>query len=448
MGQIDTIVDVVVSLQAGSVQQAGFGIPLILGPTGFANSDLIRYYSAPSGMLSDGFTTNSPEYKHALAAMGQSLQPLEFAIGKRGSVVGQVDDVTITSATSGYVYTVSLDQVYSFTAGGSDTLTTIAAALAALINAASATSPASAVATAGVIALSAQVPGVGFTTVVAPLHMTVATVTANAGAGADIAAIQQVSQGDAWYGLALTSKTPADILSAATYIETQKKIFVACSADAAVAQSGSSDIASKLQALSLKRTALLFTANAQNAANGPDAAWLGGQLPQTPGASTWKFKNLALISPDVLTDNQRAILRGNPPAGLFGKSANTYETVAGQSITQEGWTSGGQFLDVTVGIDWFDSQVQTNIFSALVNNPKIPYTDIGATVIEDAITSAIKLGISNGLIDGNSPYSVTIPKVLTETTNNRNLRFLPDAKFSFRLAGAFHFVKINGTVTT
>lgn len=265
---------------------------------------------------------------------------------------------------------------------------------------------------------------------------------------ADIAAIQAVTNGDSWYGLIITSKVKADILAAAAYIETQKKIFVACSSDSDIPTAATGDLMTALKGFSYKRTALIYTLDALNAAEGPDAAWVGGQLPQTPGASTWKFKQLVGIAPDNYTGTQRNILVGDPPAGITGKNANIYETVGGVNITEEGWMAGGQFIDITVGIDWLQAEIQTNIYALLVSNPKVPYTDAGGAALQNEITKAIKQGIANGLIDGKSPYSVTVPPVLEESSNNRAIRYLPDATFSCRFSGAYHFIKVTGTVTT
>lgn len=264
---------------------------------------------------------------------------------------------------------------------------------------------------------------------------------------ADIAAIQNAPNGNAWYGLVITSKVASDILAAAAYIETQKKIFIACSADANVLSAPSGDVISQLKALNYNRTGTIYTKDAGNAANGPDAAWVGGQLPQTPGSSTWKFKQLNGINSDSYTDTERNKVIGSPPAAIVGKNGNIYESVGGVKITEEGWMASGRFIDVTVGVDWLQAEIQTNIYALLVGNPKIPYTDQGASVIYSAVQAAIKQGITNGLIDGKSAYTISTPPVLGENPTDRANRFYPDVTFECRFAGAFHFVKVTGTVT-
>jgi hypothetical protein len=51
------------------------------------------------------------------------------------------------------------------------------------------------------------------------------------------------------------------------------------------------------------------------------------------------------------------------------------------------------------------------------------------------------------LIDGETAIEVSAPDVADVSTTDRANRILPDVTFSCRLAGAFHFVEIAGTVS-
>lgn len=257
---------------------------------------------------------------------------------------------------------------------------------------------------------------------------------------ADLLAIQ--NQSDLWYGVSLCTQNDAVILAAASFIETEKKIYISDSAEAGILTSATSDVLSQLKALGYKRTALMYSTEANQ---GPSAAWLGGQLPQTPGSSTWKFKQMIGIAPDDLTQTQLNNVIGIP--GIPQKNGNVYVTVGGVPITEEGWMVGGQFIDITVGLDWLESRMQENVFSLLVQSPKVPYTDQGISVIVNAVRQTLQEGVQNGLIDGNSDITVTAPSVQDIPQADRANRVLPDVKFSCRLAGAIHFVVIDGTVS-
>lgn len=443
---LDQIVNIVITQDTTAVPQAGFGIPLIVGPKGFSNSDVIRYYTSPQEMLADGFTTSDIEYTYAVEAFEQALSPVQVGIGKRTPAMKQVDTLNVLVANNSTLYSVSLDGVpYDYTSDGSATPAEIVTGLAALINADPA---APAVATdTGPLVLTAKAFGRGFATVNNCPGTSLVNTTANNGIATDLAAILNDPNGNLWYGMALCSNQVSDIEQAAAFIETVKKIYIAASGDAAVDTASTTDVASVLQGKGYKRTALWFSPGSYNL--GGDAAWLGGQLPQTPGASTWKFKPMVGITPDFFTGNSRNRLIGAPGVSN-GKGCNIYENVGGANITQNGIMVGGQFIDITVGIDWLESTMQTNIYALLVNAPKIPYTDKGVSIIENAVLQTLKQGSDDGgtgLLDSTSIVVTTIP-VLDVPSNTRAQRILPSGsvKFSARLTGAFHNVIVNGLI--
>lgn len=349
MAAIDQIVKINITQQTQAVAQASFSIPLIFGTTNIAWSDNVHAYADPSGMLSDGFTTASPEYIYAEKMFSQSVVPNQFYVGKR-------------------------------------TVGTIAADMQAIID-----------------------------------------------------------QNNTWYGAIMCSNVDADILAMAAFIEALPKIFIGASNDSAIAGNGSSDLLSQLKALGYARTALVYSPGSYNL--GIEAAWMGSQLPQVPGSNNWAFKSLAGIATDNLTDTAVGNVIGDPIAGTFGKQGNIYRVVGGQNITQMGMMVGGQFIDITVGLDWLKSQLQTNIFAQLVQALKIPYTDKGTGILLQAVKSAIDQGVVNGLIDGASPISISAPPVLSVPANQRAQRIAPTISFSCRLQGAFNAVTVSGTVT-
>ena len=264
---------------------------------------------------------------------------------------------------------------------------------------------------------------------------------------ADIAAELNdiMEQSNLWYGISLCTQDPAVILAAAAYVETQLKIYIADSAQSTIPTAGSGDVLSQLKALGYKRTALMYSKETDVAEEGPSAAWLGGQLPQTPGSSTWKFKQLVGITPSTLTETESNYVIGLP--GTPQKNGNIYQVVGGVPITQEGWMVGGQFIDITVGLDWLESRMKENVYSLLVQAPKVPYTDQGISIIVNGVRQTLAQGVATGLIDGNSDITVTAPSVQDIPQADRANRILPDVKFSCRLAGAIHFVVIEGTVS-
>lgn len=447
MSALDQIVDIVITQQTAAVPQVGFGIPLLLGP----NASTLAYYSSPASMLTAGFTTGDIEYIYALEAFEQALSPTLVGVGARTAAVAQIDTFSVNSAVSGHTYAFTVNgSIVSFASSDTtqtDILTGLGTALAALP-----TPPGTGVVSgsggSALLTITGAAPGNVLVFSAIDTKLTHLAPTAANGVQNDINAVLNSASGNLWYGLGLCSNQDYDILQAAALIETLTKIFVGVSNDGAIATNSTTDIASQLQTKGYKRTALVYSPN--SAALGMEAAWLGGQLPQTPGASTWKFKQLVGISADSYTASQRTTLIGVPGVSV-GKGVNIYESVGGQNITEEGWMVGGQFIDVTVGLDWLKSTLQTAVFSQLVNNPKIPYTDKGISVIENAVRQVLQQASDaggTGLLDSTS-IVVTVSAVSSIPSNTRAQRLLPSGSVNFtaRLTGAFHFVVINGTIT-
>lgn len=410
--------------------------------------DLIRAYTTLAGMAADGFLSSDAEYVRAAELLQQALQPEIFYVGSYDDSVAQVDTLAVNSLDTSHLYSFSLNgSTISYQASGGSTQQSILDGLNTAIGVAFPSDPPVAgvrtsTGVSALLTLTSSTKGVAVTYASIDTKLTHANTVENHTITDDIADAQAAPSGDLWYGLLICSQNAWDIEQVASYIETQLKIFGADTNDANVLTSATTDVASSLKGDAYDRTWLLYSGTA---ADGAAAAWMGGQLPQVPGASTWKFKTLVGITPDDLTAAQRLQCIGIP--GTPGKNCNIYETVGGVGITEEGFMASGRFIDITVGIDWLTSEIQTNVFTALVNSPKIPYTAAGIAVIENAIRAAIQTGVNNGLIDGASDITITAPDIADISTADKANRLLPDVRFSCRLAGALHFVEIQGLVT-
>lgn len=447
---ISTIVNVQITQNTSAVPQPSFSIPAIFGPTNvLAAPGDYAVYTSLAGMLADGFTNSDPEFIRASELVEQALVPVEWVVARYAPAVAQVDTFQVNTLVASHLYTFTLNGLpISYTSGGGDTQQSILDALIAAIAVAFPSNPPvtgvrTGTGAGATLTLTSTSAGLAFAITLVDTDLTHVALTANHSIVEDIQTEQASPGGDIWYGLTICSQTKADILQVAAYIETQLKIFIADSADAAILVAATTtDVASVLKSFSYKRTAILYSGTVND---GAAAAWLGGQLPQTPGASTWKFKQLVGIAPDQLTSSQRNTCIGLP--GIPQKNCNIYDVVGGVPITEEGIMSGGQFIDLTVFIDWLVSTMQVNVYTLLVQAPKIPYTDQGIAIVENGVRQTLNQGISNGGIDGNSPVVVNVPAVLDIPVADRAERLLPDVTFSCRLAGAIHFVEIHGTVT-
>ncbi len=406
--------------------------------------DYSRTYTTLAGMVADGFETSDPEYIHAREFLEQPLQPEQFVIIEGFAPVEQQDTFSVNSLDTSHLYTFTLNgQLVSYQATGGNAKETVLNGLLTAIDNLSAPAVSGGVSGTGntaLLTLISLIPGAGVSYTAIDTKLTQTNTVLNHSVADDVA--NSRIQNDTWYGLTICSQVADDIEQVAAYIEAELKIFGGDSNDAAILTSSTSDVASILKGLAYKRTFSMYAGTPNDARA---AAWLGGQLPQVPGSSNWKFKTLVGVSPDNLTANQIQTCIGIP--GTPGKNCNIYQTVGGVNITQEGFMAGGQFIDLTVGIDWLTSEIQTNTYSQLVNSPKIPYTEAGIAVIENGIWQALRQGVTNGLIDGASAITVTAPAIGDISANNKALRVLTGVKFTCRLAGALNFIQINGVVT-
>lgn len=244
---------------------------------------------------------------------------------------------------------------------------------------------------------------------------------------------------DDWYCLTIQSRNPSRVLEVAEWIEARNKIFVTASANVDIldpAEDG--DIASQLLSMSYSRTAVIYSASALT--RWPDTAWAGPLLPNDPGSITWAFKTISGVPGELFT--------GAQITALEAKRVTRIETIQGLSRTIGGYTSDpGAFVDVIRGIDWLRQRMAEDIFLKLVNSPKIPYTNAGIAIIENAVRARLGDAINRNVIVDDENLTVTTPDALSVDQNDRANRILRDVKFTARMAGAIHKVIVRGTAT-
>jgi len=241
---------------------------------------------------------------------------------------------------------------------------------------------------------------------------------------------------DDWYCILIESRDAADIEAVSNAVEALNKLFIAASADADILDGQvDNDIASTLLDQNLSRTALIYHSEADS--EYPDAAWAGLQLPEDPGSTTWAFKTLSGIPTDSLSSSELQALRD--------KRCNHYISVAGNSITYEGYTSEpGVFIDIIRGLDWLRQRMAEDIFSVLASTSKVPYIG-GAEILEQSIRGRLDIAVDRDVIvDG---YDVNVPPASSQSASDRADRIYRDITFEAQLTGAVHRVEVRGTVT-
>jgi len=256
---------------------------------------------------------------------------------------------------------------------------------------------------------------------------------------ADLAATMTAvrDEDDDWYALIYVEHADADVEEAAVIIETLKKIYLSSSSTAGILDgTDDTDIGFTLKDAAYDRTGLIYHTDP---ATFPEAALLGRQLPLDPGSSTWKFKTLTGIASTSLSSAEKT--------AALASNVNTYTTVGGVNITEEGVMASGEYIDVIRGIDWLESRIKENVFAELVNQEKIPFTDGGIAAIEALIKEMLELGVGNGVLSNNPAPFTTVPLVANVLAADKAARTLTGVKFEGVLAGAIHKTTIAGVVT-
>ena len=440
MSTIDSHVSVTITKETATVSRLGFGTPCVLTyHTRFP--ELFRTYGNLTEMTDDNFATTDLAYKMAAAIWAQSPKPPQIVVGRRA--VAPLRTVKLTPranplANTAYAVTIN-GTVFSFTTDATPTVAEITAGLVALIDAGSENVDATDN-TTDLDIEAADAPG-GTPTAGVPFiidfDMSLFQFqddTVDTGLATELANLQAVY--DNWYGLVVDEWGKDGIEALATAVESAgPKIYIAESQDAGIPTFGSVDVASILEGLALDRSAIIFNHDLDPS---PAAAWLGKQLPTTPGSTTWKFKTLATVTPSELTTADIARCES--------KNCNTYSEVGGINITAEGVMASGEFIDVTRFIDWLTARIKENVFRALAVNDKIPITNAGIQAIVAEIEGVLRQGVFNGGINGDEDLIVTAPLAADIDANDRASRLLPDIEFIATLAGAIHKTTITGKV--
>jgi hypothetical protein len=245
---------------------------------------------------------------------------------------------------------------------------------------------------------------------------------------------------DTWYGFAIQSDLKADILAIAAWAETNKKLFGAQTFNPDVL-SGTSDVATDLNALSYNQTFLCWHSR-------PDAffafSWMAKTLAADPDEKTtiWAYKTLAGLTSD------RAEVSTTEKQQVLSVEGNLYLEFKGTPVAGMGRVASGQPIDLIVTLNWTEARVAEALAQELINwsnrNEKIPYTDVGITVIQSVIETVMKLGERVGHFTPEST-TVTVPALSTVTFADKQARLLR-CSFLGELAGAIEKVTVSGAL--
>lgn len=428
MTQLTDIIEIQISRETAPVAQTNFNIPLFISAhTNF--TERARTYSSLEAVAED-FATTDTAYIAAQQFFGQTLKPATIVIGRR-LVPGATINVTSVANNATYTMTIS-DLPITYVSDVDATAIEIATGLKTAYDVTPVTG----------VTVTDNLDGT--LTIASSVDEWSLVVTNNLGKSsapavetwaASVDAVQNAN--NSWYAVAIESHVTADVLAVAANIEAKKKIFGTSSAALDVKTSATTDLFSQLQDLGYQRTFGIWSASADTTF--PECSWIGYQLQEQPGSNTWAYKTLSGFPVSVLSDTESTNIKT--------KNGSTYESVGGRNTTIGAKMFGGEWIDVMVFVDWLEARMKERLWFRLSNSKKIPYTAAGSAIIEAEIRAQLNDGIrAGGLADSPAPV-VRMPDVLSVAPNLRAQRIYEGIEFEARLAGAIHFVKIQGTVT-
>lgn len=447
MSTIDELVSVSISTSSTVVPLPAFNVPMFVGTTGFTTgttSDLSRTYGSLSAVKAD-FATSTPEYQAALAAFSLSNPPASIVIGQAPTPVAGVQTLTFSAATvTGNVINGNVDgtAIGPITWATSDaaTLSAVANAIAAVQGIASATVAGEVITvtamTGWALTLSNFVVAGGAT----QPTVAVATTTPQKIWSDAIAKIRAANKG--WYGFSISDQTQGAILDVASWAEANPVLFFPTTGDTAAVGTGTTDVASELKAKNYERTIPSYHSVSTELLGFEACCEL---LSYTPGAASLMYKVFPGITAEDkttagLTETQATNARGNYTVGNQGKNLNIYSNLSGVTFYEPGIASGGQFADITIGLDWLKATLQADILSLQTSTPKVPYTDAGVAMFESKLRTRIKLAQDAGIVATSPAPTYTVPKVADQSSQQRAARIFPSITVKGNLQGAINAV--------
>lgn len=327
MAGLNEIVSVLISRQTTPVATASFQIPLILTEHA-AFSSRTRIYTSLAAVRSD-FPTGTETYKIAAKEFGQSTVgavPPQVVVGKR-----QIDSFTgsISTLADNTVYSVTINGVaYPVTSGEDATASQIAAALDAAVGTLAGINF---VVDGDTFTISVATPGTGWSI---SSSSNISLTAAPSSESWEEAFEASDAANSTWYALTTQTHDPDAVMALAAAVQARDKLYGTSTEDSNF--ESPTHIGARLSAAGFGRTFWIYSPNADE--EYPEAAWIGGQLPYTPGSNDWIYKRLAGVTVSNVSPNNQQLIENI--------NGNYYVTVAGVNITQTGDMSDGLPIDL------------------------------------------------------------------------------------------------------
>ncbi len=437
------IVNVTISLETAQVSRASFGIPVFIGAHNWF-TDRIRIYNDINAVGED-IPSDSEEFAAAEAAFKQDPKINQIKIGRRDTdlltltpdavtAIGQVYEVKVTG-TDDVTVTSSFTTVTGSEAD-TDVVTALIAGLASVVG----------VTVGGTTTLTLAKAGTDPFSIADVLRMTVvATATESAED-----ALQAVEDADNdFYFVTAHDHTEAFVLAMADAVEAREKLyFVSIQEQDSIAALAvpATETLGKLLEGNYFRTAGWFHQDADTVF--PEMAYVAVGAVFDPGKGIWANNRVEGIT--TAADPSTGIpLSPTQKNNLVQRNANFTENVGGISITRRGTVSALEWIDTIRDRDFLKSEIEADMQTLLINNPKIPYTDFGIakanSTLKSTLDRSVETETSPNILQAVTPYFTTFPRAASVSAATKATRKL-NGTFVGYLSGAIQITEIQGSL--
>jgi len=160
-----------------------------------------------------------------------------------------------------------------------------------------------------------------------------------------------------------------------------------------------------------------------------------------------KFLTLVFFPLIPLVGIVASPLTDDQVANLERKKANYYIKIGITSLTKQGWTSAGSFIEQRMMVDWTKSRMQEILLYRMSNSLKLANDNSGLSLIQSDLLSVLQEGVRNGGYAATPAPSVYVPDILDIDQNLRAQGIVSGIKFKARLVVSVTKVIIDGTIT-
>ncbi len=268
-----------------------------------------------------------------------------------------------------------------------------------------------------------------------------------------VTTVQRAISESGWYVLCPVGISDSELVTCAEYIETQERMMLY--AETAFFGAGTDGANARKITTDYLRTGGIYARTSSDqsddylptANNYIHVAFAVAWLANESGSETAAFKVLSGVNPASLTTAEST--------ALANACLSYFTTVGSKNITMIGKVLGDEWLDIIRFRDWLKNDMQVRVCNVFVQRSKVPFTDDGIALIQNAMEASLKAGQEAGGIaddeydeegNENRGYVTEVPLASELDDSEKASRQLTGCKFTARLTGAIHFAALTGTL--